>query len=493
MKDEYSPYKIVHHMDKIEQLRRGEQPVPLQVHIVPANVCNMNCVFCAYRLDGYLSNETFDTRDIMPKEKLFETLVSIKKLGVKAVQYTGGGEPLVHPNAYEMLKATLGLDLDMALVTNGMALTNEMCDTLGDASWVRVSLDAATPEMYSFLRKTTQDTWHTVKLNIEELVRYKRRCVIGIGYVVQKENWEDIYKAARFAKELGVDNFRISAAFTTMGYEYFSDFEEKAKELAAFTKEQLEDENFTVFNLFNDRVKDTFEGTQDYDFCPIKELQVYIGADQNVYTCCTLAYNKRGLIGSIKDQSFKDLWYSVEKDAKERVHQLLHQERPKAHQLYLGVTMTIAARLLNVIPKDAKVLDIGCGNKETSARFINRITLDAWYEVNPDYLIDLEKENLNFSENEFDEALMIDFIEHLDKSRGYDIIEQAKHVARRVWLLTPLVFSDNRRNVNNPSLWCYGNEFDLHKSLWSPKELEELGFVRMPWRPNFFWGVWTEE
>ncbi len=29
-------------------------------------------------------------------------------------------------------------------------------------------------------------------------------------------------------------------------------------------------------------VKDIFEGVQDYDYCPIKELLSYIGADYNV-------------------------------------------------------------------------------------------------------------------------------------------------------------------------------------------------------------------
>ena len=45
--------------------------------------------------------------------------------------------------------------------------------------------------------------------------------------------------------------------------------------------------------MFDDRVKDMFGEVQDYKFCRIKELLAYVGADYNVYTCCTLAYNKR--------------------------------------------------------------------------------------------------------------------------------------------------------------------------------------------------------
>lgn len=37
-----------------------------------------------------------------------------------------------------------------------------------------------------------------------------------------------------------------------------------------------------------------------------------IGADLGVYTCHNKAYDRSGLIGSIGDKSFKDLWFSEE-------------------------------------------------------------------------------------------------------------------------------------------------------------------------------------
>ncbi|MEK0346451.1 MAG: SPASM domain-containing protein, partial [Nitrosopumilus sp.] len=137
-------------------------------------------------------------------------------------------------------------------------------------------------------------------------------CVLGVGFVVNKENYLEIFDAAKIFKDLGVDNFRISGAFTPLGYKYFEHFKDEALELAK-QAEELSDDNFTVFNLFNDRLRDLFEGVQDYDFCSIKELQCYVGADQKVYLCCTLSYNEKGLIGSIHDKSFRELWQSNEK------------------------------------------------------------------------------------------------------------------------------------------------------------------------------------
>lgn len=39
MKEEYSPYKIVHNIDKLQELKEGKQTIPLQVQIVPTNRC----------------------------------------------------------------------------------------------------------------------------------------------------------------------------------------------------------------------------------------------------------------------------------------------------------------------------------------------------------------------------------------------------------------------------------------------------------------------
>ena len=37
-----------------------------------------------------------------------------------------------------------------------------------------------------------------------------------------------------------------------------------------------------------------------------------LGADLGVYACHNKAYDSTGMIGSLKDQSFKELWFSQE-------------------------------------------------------------------------------------------------------------------------------------------------------------------------------------
>ena len=146
--------------------------------------------------------------------------------------------------------------------------------------------------------------------------------------------------------------------------------------------------------------------------------------------------------------------------------------------------------LINNISNSDKILDIGCGNKEKTSIFKkeNIVSLDAWDKVNPDVLLDLEKNKLPYEENSFDVILTIDFIEHIDKQRGKELIEECKKITRnKIILFTPLIWSDNAVNVNDSKLWCYGNEFDYHKSLWTKDDFKD--WFPIPYN-NYFLGIW---
>ena len=129
--------------------------------------------------------------------------------------------------------------------------------------------------------------------------------------------------------------------------------------------------------------------------------------------------------------------------------------------------MNIYDEIYKLINPNNTVLDLGCGNKNYSC-FGKTTTVDAWSKVNPDYLLDLEKDKLPFGENTFDFILMIDFIEHLDKNKGEILLEDCKKIVKnKIIVFTPLIFNDNSINVNDSNCWAYGNNYDYHKSLWT--------------------------
>lgn len=326
----YSPLKIFRHEDKLSELRQGKQIVPLQVQLIISDLCNHDCSFCAYRMSGYTSNQLFkivekdgtennNPNRMIKYEKVLEILDDCKEMGVKAIQITGGGEPTVHPQHELILKGILDRGLELAVVTNGARMSYSCLQSFARAKWVRVSIDAGTAESYSSIRRISKETFNRVQDNIRALVSQKKQLDtnvrIGIGFVVTKENWGEIYEGAKIASDLGVDNIRISAVFQNEDEKYFDSFYERARELAIKATE-LNRDDFKVYNNFGNRIADLTQHNPDYSFCGYQQFNTYIGADLNVYRCCNLAYNLRGLTGSLKEQRLKDFWVSESKKEK---------------------------------------------------------------------------------------------------------------------------------------------------------------------------------
>ncbi len=308
----YSHMKAFRHTDVLGGIRQGKPTRLPHVELILADLCQQSCKFCAYRLKGYAPNQLFDDRRMMATEKALEIIDDCAELGVQAIQFTGGGEPTLHQGFPEAFSRVFGHGMKAALVTNGVLL-GTMLTVAVEAEWVRFSLDAATKDTYCSIRRVHWSHWEKAKnsLTALRLLRDKlgRPCQIGVGFVVTPDNWREVYDAAKLAKYLGADNFRISAQFSQEDEKLFERFHAEAAKLAK-EAENLTDERFTVYNRFSDRLADLVDGSPKDSLCGYQFFTTYIGADLNVYRCCGYAYNERGLVGSLVNQRFKDFWMS---------------------------------------------------------------------------------------------------------------------------------------------------------------------------------------
>lgn len=326
--DPYSPYKIVHHPDRIADMRAGKQPTPLQVQLIISDLCNHDCNFCAYRMTGYTSNENFGVVDpvtqmvnnnphrMIPYEKCIEILDDCVEMGVYAIQITGGGEPTVHPKATEIMQAVLDRKLDLALGTNGTLIPDKMLAPLSKSKWVRVSVDAGNENTYAVTHRVPSSLFARTWENVRRLAAVKSSdTLLGVSFVVTRENHAEILACASLAKANGADNFRIGAAFTPNDFEYHAPHFDQAAKLARETVKELGSSSFNVSNQFDDRINDIKQQKPDYVSCSYMNLNAYVGGDLKLYRCCTIAYSDRGEFGSLAGKRFKDVWRSPEKEA----------------------------------------------------------------------------------------------------------------------------------------------------------------------------------
>jgi MoaA/NifB/PqqE/SkfB family radical SAM enzyme len=322
----YSPLKVLHHRERIDSIKAGKQIVPTQVQLIISDLCNQDCSFCAYRMSGYTSNQLFagdselaqvgtnNPKRMIETPKVMEILNDCYEMGVGAIQVTGGGEPTVHPDHIEIFNAISDRGMGLGVVSNGAVFRKGLIEAYLRGQWVRFSIDAGNEDTYSGIRRVAKTHFHRTWKNIDDLCAAKREnpdsdLIIGIGFVVTKDNWKEILDCTVRAKEAGVDNVRISAIFQDEGISYFDGFYDEAKEIIREAS-RLSDESFKVFNNFGDRTEDLELQNPEYSYCGYQEFNTYIGGDLNVYRCCVLAYNERGIVGSLKNQRFKELWDS---------------------------------------------------------------------------------------------------------------------------------------------------------------------------------------
>ena len=328
---EYSENKIFHHPDSIAALKQGKQPVPIHLQLIISDLCNQDCSFCSYRMSDYMNNELFSLKDgktgkvnnnpnrMISKDKCFEIIDDCKSLGIKAVEISGGGEPLLHPDHSAIFQRILDNKLDLSLISNATKISPELLPVLLKSKWVRFSFDAASPETYTSVRRVSQKHYVSAWNNVKAMVKAKKETLsdvtIGVSFVVTKDNFLEIFDFANMAKDAGVDNARISAFFQSEGENYFSEiYEHVSSEISR--AEQLQTDSFTVFNNFGKRVGDLKQASPNYRLCGYQHFTCYIGADLNLYRCCNTSYTTNGLVGSLAKQSFKTLWHSEEKKQK---------------------------------------------------------------------------------------------------------------------------------------------------------------------------------
>lgn len=131
-------------------------------------------------------------------------------------------------------------------------------------------------------------------------------------------------------------------------------------------------------------------------------------------------------------------------------------------------------RITSVLDRSDVLLDIGCGDKLYTKKLKGHceiITLDAWEKTEPDIVLDISKEPLPFSDDSIDVVLMLDLIEHLERNEGKRLLTEAERACRKcLIILTPLLWDDNHQHTEDPDLWCFGNQFNLHKSLWTEND-----------------------
>ena len=154
----YSGMKILHHEERFRQWlqyefemdKTGESdnmiyPIMVEMHL-NTRACNHNCFLEDIR--GCGGNWPIKNTQWTRQEGL-NFLNQLKTAEVKSIPFSGGGEPMFHPNFDEFLSEASTF-ADVGLITHGGRIDSfsRAKSIVEKATWVRVSIGGATEETY---------------------------------------------------------------------------------------------------------------------------------------------------------------------------------------------------------------------------------------------------------------------------------------------------------------------------------------------------------
>lgn len=295
IKDRYDAKKIFLYREKIESLMRGEIPTPVCFEIDPADgYCNHNCVDCSY------ASSRRKILRLIDRALLLKTLPDLALCNVKSVEWVGGSEPLLHPDITLFIKVAKECGLRCGIVTNGGGLLPKIYENIlsGDLDYVRISLDAATPEVYQATHGSRQ--FKKVLTQLREIIRRGADpSLFGVSYRIMEVNIRDIAQASRMMSEIGIAYIQYKYSLTNNNTDYLRGYDgliaeeiEKAKRFSS--------PSFSV--LGGDTLKDvTSEGIADGIRCISSPLVGVITASGDIPFCIRYRNVPSMHIGNIRD------------------------------------------------------------------------------------------------------------------------------------------------------------------------------------------------
>lgn len=210
---------------------------PFHVELQPSDRCNVDCFFCSTRWFRRDAELPFDTIRRLADQ--------MDRLGTRSVSLTGGGEPLAHPRAADILDLFRERGLPVAnLTTNGIRLEGAVARAVAaSCDQVTVSLNAADEETWAEMMGSNRPTFRRVVANVERLLALRRSSApqVVVQFLVYKNNFRTIPAMYRLARSLAVDHI-LFGGLSYLPPELRMDDAETEEMMQLFEEVLLEDE-----------------------------------------------------------------------------------------------------------------------------------------------------------------------------------------------------------------------------------------------------------
>ncbi len=294
--------KILFHYGKIlEEIAKGQtafHPVAIEIH--PTAVCNHRCIHCSYR-------ERNESRASLSSELMDQLVRSIIEMNVRAVYFSGGGEPTLYPHLGEYIQKLHSNGVECSIITNGSCFERMgFVEIANQLNYIAVSLPGVDRDTFQTITGTD---------NLEPVLALPGKIkaahgakspVVGARIVLTNKNYTGIDTLLRITRASGFDYalFKIVRDYEDNGQGLDQEGEK-------FLRERIGalgglDDNFTnLKSIFNYRCLPEFVHkcwTNQYG------LLANVSTDGRVYPNIVGIDKEEFCIGNLYEERLEDMW-----------------------------------------------------------------------------------------------------------------------------------------------------------------------------------------
>jgi pyruvate-formate lyase-activating enzyme len=166
---------------------RERLPYPRKLIVLPCMACALACPNCFTRQSGMMNGQS------MRIELVRSILEQAKEMGVSCVELAGGGEPLDHPHAEQLLAIVAAgrkVGIKSGLLTNGLAVTPQLAAEIVNFDYVRIGFTEFLDDPRSVGRSVDFEKrfWDALEIVVDEKIRRQANVRIGAKVLLTSKN-----------------------------------------------------------------------------------------------------------------------------------------------------------------------------------------------------------------------------------------------------------------------------------------------------------------
>jgi len=329
-----SQAKTLFHGDRIADYLRTGDCMPVFCEVNLTNTCNLRCQWC-------ISENFKAVRDTIKTEAMLEFAKDFAKAGGKAMTFSGGGEPTLHPEFSKIVNCCRQAGLELGLMTNG-AYSNDLNDVIADnMTWVRVSLD--TLDRVHYKQWKGIDRLDQVLSNIS-LLSQRKTVRVGINCNVHNNlTIQEVDDLINALDEYGVSYLQ----FRPIIPRYFKAETTRLNSRVWSYLATVQDERI---NYSHDKYSDLVNGVAfPFQACEAHRLSFVVNSNGDVLPCMYHPNDPRFVFGSLYETGFYDIWKSKQR---QEVIQFMKQQLDMPHECQLCCKLCELNKLFEFLKTD---------------------------------------------------------------------------------------------------------------------------------------------